>query len=348
MTILDYLMDIVSTNSVADYITAIVIILFFTCLGPLIATITIKLFHIKEKKILKIKKHAFYKPLKSFISILGLHIALNSLKLPTYWVVFIDKAFRILVILIISKAIANLFNSQNYKSIKKLINFTGNDALLGFIAKFIKALIYVITGFIIINELGYNLNGLVAGLGIFSAVIALAAQDLAKNIIAGCSIITDKPFDIGDYIEVDVFKGTVEDLTFRSTRIRNVENQIIVIPNSKVADSTLINYTKMQKRRFILELTLELATELPKVTKLLEKIKVLLQKDENVLQDNIKVFFKTVSTNGIDIMIDFYTDIIDYMDYLEYKQEMNYKILNLIQKEHIELAYNTQTVYVKK
>lgn len=348
MTLLNDFLNVINANSATDYITSVIIILFFTCLGPLVATFVIKLFHIKEKKLQRIKKHAFYKPLRSFVSILGVYLALNTLELPSYWVYFINKTFRILVILILSRAIANLFNSHNYASIKKLINFTGNDALLGFIAKFIKALIYVITGFIIINELGYNLNGLVAGLGIFSAVIALAAQDLAKNIIAGCSIITDKPFDIGDYIEVDVFKGTVEDITFRSTRIRNVENQIIVIPNSKVADSTLLNYTKMQKRRFLLELTLDLSTSLPKVTQLLEKLRILLQNNENVIQDNIKIYFKTISANGIDIVIDFYTDIIDYMEYLQYKQEMNYEILDLIQKENIELAYNTQTIYLKK
>lgn len=348
MTLLNDFLDIINANSATDYVTSAVIILFFTFLGPLVATFIIKLFHIKEKKLQKIKKHAFYKPLKSFVFILGIYLALNTLELPSYWVFFINKTFRILVIFTLSRAIANLFNSHNYASIKKLINFTGNDALLGFIAKFIKALIYVITGFIIINELGYNLSGLVAGIGIFSAAIALAAQDLAKNIIAGCSIIIDKPFIIGDYIGLDTMSGTVEDITFRSTRIRNPENQVISIPNSKISEATLINHTQMKKRRFLLELTLELSTSLPKVTQLLEKIKILLQNNENVLQDNIKIYFKTVSANGIDIVIDFYTDIVDYAQYLQYKQEMNYEILDLIQKENIDLAYNTQTIYLKK
>lgn len=347
MTLLNDLLNIIKTNSITDYITSIVIILIFTVLGPLLSTFVINLLHIKEKKLSKIKRHAFYKPFKNFVTILGIYIALNTLILPHDMVVFIDKSFRILVIIILSSALSNLFNSHNYEPIKKLINFTGNDALLGFITKFIKILIYIITGFIIINELGYDLSGLVAGLGIFSAVIALAAQDLAKNIIAGCSIITDKPFDIGDYVEINSLTGTVEDITFRSIRVRNTENQVIVIPNSKVADSILINYTKMKKRRFLLELTLELDTQLPNVLSLLEKIKLLLLENENVLKDNIKVFFKTISSNGIDIVIDFYTDIIDYMTYLQYKQEMNYEILNLIKQEKVELAYNTQTLYVK-
>lgn len=348
MDFLNDLVNIITTNTASDYIASLIIILIFTVIGPMIATFIIKILRIKEKRLTRIKRHAFYKPLKGFISILGVYIALNTLVLPVHWVLFINKSYRILVILLISYAFSNFFSSHNYEPLKKLINFTGNDALLVFVSKFIKALIYVITGFIIINELGYNLSGLVAGLGIFSAAIALAAQDLAKNIIAGCSIIIDKPFVIGDYVGIASMSGTIEDITFRSTRIRNTENQVISIPNSKIAEETLINHTQMQKRRFLLELTLELDTDLPKVLALLEKIKLLLTNNNHVLQNNIKTYFKTVSTNGIDIVIDFYTDIVDYLNYLQFKQEMNYELLDLIQKENINLAYNSQTLYIKK
>lgn len=348
MAFLNDLIDIITTNTASDYITSLILILIFTVIGPMLSTFIIKLFRIKEKRISRIKRNAFYKPLKSFIAILGVYIALHSLILPAHWVTIINKAYRISVILLIAYAFSNFFSSHNYESLKKLINFTGNDALFGFITKFIKVVIYVITGFIIINELGYNLSGLVAGVGIFSAAIALAAQDLAKNIIAGCSIIIDKPFVIGDYVGLDTMSGTVEDITFRSTRIRNPENQVISIPNSKIAEATLINHTQMQKRRFLLELTLELDTELPRVLSLLEKIKILLLNNNNVLHDNIKIYFKTVSANGIDIVIDFYTDIVDYLNYLQFKQEINYEILDLIQKENIGLAYNSQTLYIKK
>ena len=252
MTFFDNLIDSITQNSATDYLVAIIIILAFTIIGPALSSFLLKICHVKEKRILRIKRHAFYKPLKSFFSILGIYIALRTLTLPDKLSIFVEKTFRILTIIIVAKAIANLFNanSNNYERIQKFLNFTGNDALIGFISKIIKALIYIIAGFIIVNELGYDLSGLIAGLGVFSAVVALAAQDLAKNIIAGCSIITDKPFDVGDYIELNGLTGTVEDVTFRSIRIRNIENQLIVVPNSLISTSTLINYTKMQKRRY--------------------------------------------------------------------------------------------------
>lgn len=347
MQFFENLLNVLSENSITDYIIAAWIFFSFTILAPMLSTTLIKLFHIKEKKLLKIKRHAFYKPLRKFISILGIYIALKLLHLPANITAFIDKLFRILTIFLVSLGLANLFNSNNYESIKKLINFTGNDALIAFITKIIKVLIYVFATFIIINELGYNLNGLVAGLGVFSAVIALAAQDLAKNIIAGCSIITDKPFEIGDYIDVNSLTGTVEDITFRSTRIRNTDNQVIVIPNSKVADATLINCSQIQKRRFLLTITLDLATNLNKAMELIEKLKTLLYRTEDVIQEKLKVYFNTISPNGIDITIDFYTSVTDYMDFLQFKEDMNYAILNLIQNEGIELAYDTKTLYVK-
>lgn len=349
MTFFDKFIDILMKNSTTDYVVAIAIILIFTIIGPALSSFLLKLFHVKEKRLLRIKRHAFYKPLKSFFSVLGIYIALRTLTLPDRLALFIEKAFRILTIILVANASSNLFssNSNSYERVQKLLNFTGNDALIGFVAKLIRVIIYIIAGFIIVNELGYDLSGLVAGLGIFSAVIALAAQDLAKNIIAGYSIITDKPFDVGDYIELNALSGTVEDITFRSIRIRNVENQVIVVPNSIISTSTLINYTKMQKRRYFLTLTLEHSTDLNKVLELLEKIKSLLFAHDNVLQDNIKVYFNTFSSNGIDISIDFYTDIVDYAEYLQFKQEMNYELLDLIQKENIKIIHNAQTVYVK-
>jgi len=149
-------------NSLADYLVAILVFFSFTILAPMFSTLLIKLFHIKKKKIVKIRRHAFYKPLRKFISILGIYISLKLLYLPENFTFFIDKSFRILTIFLVSHALANLFNTNNYEHIKKLINFTGNDALIAFLTKIIKAFIYVFAGFIIINELGYNLNGLVA------------------------------------------------------------------------------------------------------------------------------------------------------------------------------------------
>ena len=166
--------------------------------------------------------------------------------------------------------------------------------------------------------------------------------------LAGFSIISDRPFDIGDYIEVDVYKGTVEDISFRTTRIRDLNNQIVVLPNSLLTTTSIINGTKREKRRYNLVLTLELNTPLEKVSNLTENIKLSLNTHEHAIKDSIKVFFDTISANGIDITVNFFTDITDFVEFLKFKEEINYTILQMVNEAGIELAYPSQSIYLKK
>ena len=162
------------------------------------------------------------------------------------------------------------------------------------------------------------------------------------------SIISDRPFDIGDYIEVGTYAGTVEDITFRTTRIRDVNNQIVVLPNSFLTTTSIINATKREKRRYNLVLTLELNTPLEKVADLNENIKLALNTNLHVLKENIRVYFDTISANGMDISINFYTDITDLEEFLKFKEEVNFILLDIVEQSKIELAYPSQSIYLKK
>lgn len=339
-----------SIHNLIDIGIGIAVIILFKIISSGLAYIIIKIFHFKIKDKKKIKSDSFYKPLKIFIVLLGIYIAFIILKLPQNINYIITKVFKICTIILITMGCSNLFNSSSatYTKLRKKFHFEGNDTLVAFIGKIAKAFIYILSGFIIITELGYNLGGLAAGLGISSVVIALAAQDIAKSILSGFSIISDKPFEIGDTIEVSGYTGTVEDITFRTTRIRDVNNQIIVLPNSMLSSSSIINGSKREKRRYELKIVLELDTHLDKVSSLTDNIKLALQTHPNVITDTIKVFFDTISDNGIDIAISFYTEIIDLMDFLRFKEEINYTLLDIIEKSNIGLAYPSQTLYLKK
>lgn len=184
------------------------------------------------------------------------------------------------------------------------------------------------------------------GLGVFSVVIALAAQDLAKSILGGIAIILDKPFGLGDSIETNSYSGTVEDITFRTTRIRNSNNEIVIIPNSKISDSTIINFSKREKMKYELCITLDLSTPLEKVKQLTAQIKLYLSKNNNIEKNSIKVFFNTITNNGIALSISFYT--ISTTDFVELKETVNYAILEIIKNMNVELIYNSQYIYLKK
>ena len=326
------------------------IILVFQLLSSIFAYIVIKMFKFKVKDKNRIKQNGLYKPLKSFFIVLGIYIGFTIFNLPEKAFFVVTKIFKICTILLITKGLINLCDSKSetFANLRKKINFNGNDTTISFLSKILKALIYILAGFVLITELGYNLGGLATGLGISSVVIALAAQDIAKSFLAGISIISDRPFEIGDYIRVDNYSGTVEDITFRTTRIRNVDNQVVILPNSILTSSNIINISKMQKRRYSLMLTLELNTPLEKVKTYTENIRQMLKNNKDVENDTMKIFFTTISESGIDVSVDFYTYITNYIDYLKFKEEINYIVLDMANKQGINLAYPSQSIYIEK
>lgn len=321
----------------------------FILLAPVVAYILVKILNIKKSG-KEIKENGLYRPLKLFIILLGLYISSQFINFPIGTLVIINKIFKICIIALAAKGLANLcdLTAKGHEKLKQKFNFNGSDSVLKFIAKASKIVIYIFAGFMIVSEFGYNLGGLVTGLGLGSVVVALASQDLAKNIIGGLSIMLDRPFSLGDYVIINDYEGTVEQITFRSTRIRDLSKQIIVIPNGEISNGTVTNCSKRETRYFKTTLVLELSTPLEKIKTFEEKLEKMLLENPNVIKENIRISFTNISDNGYDIFIAFYTDAFIYNDYLKFKEEMNYMIMNLLQSENIDLAYNSQTIYLKQ
>lgn len=339
-----------SLENIIDIGIGLAIIVIFKIFSSTFAYIIVKMFKFKIKDKKKIKENGFYKPLKTFFILLGIYIGIMALKLPQDIFNVITKIFKICIILLTAKGFSNLFDSssETFNKIREKLHIDGTDTTINFFSKVAKGLIYIVAAFIVVSEFGYDLSGLATGLGISSVVIALAAQDIAKSFISGLSIISDRPFDIGDYIEVDTYAGTVEDITFRTTRIRDIDNQLIVLPNSFLTTASIINGTKREKRRYNLLLTLELNTPLEKIANLTENIKLELKNNSHVLKENIRIFFDKISTNGIDLSISFYTDIIDLEEFMKFKEEINYTLLDMTNQANISLAFPSQSIYLKK
>ncbi len=340
-------------NQIIDVLIAILIYILFRCLSKSLAYMTIKIFKPKTKNKKEIKNNAFYNPLKIFYVVLGIYVAILFIRKPLgisdWWNLACDKIFKIAIIILFANGVANSLttNNKNINKLKARMNPEVEDSMFKFVLKAIRIIIYVIAGFIVITELGFNLNGLVAGLGIGSVVITLAAQDTAKNLFGGLVIFLDKPFVVGDWIEVDKYEGTVEDITFRSTRVRTFENSVVNIPNAVIANDSIINWSRMEKRRNKVNLCLELDTPLDKVQKVQQRIKEMLMKHDDVIDDTIIVRFDNITDNGINLLVCSYTNSIDYASFLEEKEIINLKIMKILNEENVELAYDTKTIFVK-
>ena len=344
----------ISAIKFADVVFAICIIVLFKLLSGSISYGIIKLLKMKVKKGREIKESAFYYPLKVFISILGFYIAIYFLKTPLNLSAkvmgIVNKAFSIISIIIFARGLAKSFvpgSALVYKMIKATEK-EEVDTSFNFLLKIIRFVIYVIAIFLIITELGINLNGLIAGFGITGLIVTLAAQDTAKNLFGGVVIFLDKHFVVGDWIQFDKYEGTVEDITFRSTRIRTFENSVVNVPNSVLSNTSINNWSRMEKRRFKCTLCLELDTPLEKVQRLAKRIEEMLIKHDDIIDESVIVKFESISDNGIDLLIYSYTNSVDYASFLEEKQKINFMLMKLLAEEKIELAYDTKTVYVKE
>ena len=344
----------ISAIKFADIVFAICIIILFKVLSGSISYGIIKLFKMTVKRGREIKESAFYRPLKIFISILGFYVAIYFLKKPLNLsasiMQIVNKVFSIISIVIFARGLAQSFVPGSYL-VYKMVKATEKeevDTSFNFILKIIRFVIYVIAVFLIITELGINLNGLIAGFGITGLIVTLAAQDTAKNLFGGVVIFLDKPFVVGDWIQFDKYEGTVEDITFRSTRIRTFENSVVNVPNSVLSNTSINNWSRMEKRRFKCTLCLEIDTPLDKVRKLANRIEEMLIKHDDIIDESVIVKFEAISNNGIDLLVYSYTNSVDYASFLEEKEKINYMLMKLLAEENIQLAYDTKTIFVKQ
>ena len=345
-SIMNYFKNI-TTEQILTMVIALAIIILFCLLSSLIAYGIIKIFKWKSKG-KEIKENSLYKPLKTVVIWVGLHIAILTLGLPSNVNAICNKIFRLGAIIIIAVGIANMF-SPDSKIFKKIANhkrIKGNQTLINFISKVTKGIIYVIAIFLVMAELNFNLSGLIAGLGLGGVIVALAAQDIAKNLFGGMAIIVDKPFSVGDWIQTTNYSGTVEDISFRSTRLRMTDNTVVTIQNSTLSNEPVINYAKLPMRRFSTTLNLALETNSNVVENIIGKVKFALSNTDGVLPNDLNVYLQKIADDGIEIGIFFNTNIVSYYDYLSFCEQVNLLLLKVLESENVKLAYPTQKVYV--
>lgn len=335
-----------------DLIIAVTIIAVVDIFSPIFSYIILKMFNIKKSK-KDIKENTFYTPIISFFRITSIYIALMYLKktfdLSENIINISTKIYKVVVTITIANSLANSITrkSRFIKIIKEKSDKEINDGATKILVRIIKILIYAIAVFVIFAEIGYDLSGLVTGLGLGSIVLTLATQDTIKNLLGGIIIYIDKPFMVGDDIKFANYKGNVEDMTLRSTKIRTPDNTVIQIPNALIASQAVENLSKIKKRRYNLELKLSLENKLEKIDVLKEKIYEVLVNNENVITDSINLYFTEICQNGYKIMITCYFNITEYLTFLQLKEQVNRYIIDIIKNENIVLQNDIKTIELK-
>ena len=333
-----------------DFQIAIGVLILFILLRGIFARILIKISYIVTRSKKNPKESSMYKPLCVFFVLLGIYCTINILPTSKQVLYIMNKLFRIVVTYYITRIITTLITVDSvilYKFLKK----SNNTAVNKFLCTIIRGFLWIVFIIIAFYELGYDLskfNGLAAGLGFGSAAIALAAQDVVKSLLSGITILTDKNFVIGDWIEVGEFQGKVIDITFRSTRIKSFNNAVVTIPNSTITSTYVVNWNRLTSRRFDCVLNLSLETSSDKIKKIVKEIKLMLQNDPKIIKETVEVTLNEISHSSSDIKIFLFVKEAAYSDFLKAKQDILCNLLYLLEKENVDLAYPTQTLYIKR
>lgn len=337
-------------DDMINFLIAILIVLLFQLLSTVFTKIILKIFHIKKKKNKKITDLTIFQPVNSFFKLLGVYLAILFLKVPENILALTNLLFHICVIFIVAQTLSSLLNDNSsfMKTIQNKFKVGKEKATISIITKTGKILIWAIAVILILYKLGYNINGLLASFGLIGVIITFAAQDTAKNLFGGFVMLIDKPFVVGDWIELGAIEGIVEDLSLRSTRIRTFDDSLITIPNSTVSNESIINWSQMKKRKITFDLVIELSNSLTQLNHAIDQLYLTLQQNKNVLQDNIQVHFEKITNDGYSIRISYFIQNTTFVDYLNIRQNVNFNLIQTLEKEKISLAYPSQSIYIKK
>lgn len=186
---------------------------------------------------------------------------------------------------------------------------------------------------------------LVWGLG--GLAFALAAQDSLSNLFGGMVIIVDKPFTVGDWISTPSVEGIVEDITFRSTKVRTFAQAIVTVPNSKLANEPITNWAAMGKRQITFHLKVAYSTPRAKLEKCVERIKTTLIEHPDVHKQTIFVVFDRYNDSSLDIFLYFFTITTVWQEFLMVKQDINFKIMRILEEEGVSMGLPTTNVHLE-
>lgn len=219
-----------------------------------------------------------------------------------------------------------------------------DDQLMPLMRKLFKITFWTMGIVLGLNNAGFDVGAVIAGLGIGGLALALAAQDTVKNIFGGVMIYADKPFKVGHRIKIDGFDGTVEDVGIRSTRIRTLEGRLVTIPNAHFSENAVENVALEPSRKVVINLGLTYETHPDKMEDAIQKLKAIADKSPNTEKD-VLVSFNAWGDFAMGILFIYY--IKPGSDNLETQTEINMEILRQFNEAGLDFAYPTQTLYRK-
>ncbi len=209
-----------------------------------------------------------------------------------------------------------------------------------------KIFVGVVGAIFVLQNLNINITSLVAGLGIGGVAVALAAQDSIKNLLGGATILADKPFQVGDWVVIGDFEGTVEQVGFRSTRVRTFADSLITVPNARITDTEVNNMGRRSWRRYSTTLGLAYHTGPDRIQAFVEGVRAIVLANPKMRHDYYIVEFITFADSSLNIMVYTFIEAADWNEEMRTRHIFNIDILRLAERLEVDFAFPTQTLHV--
>ncbi len=251
----------------------------------------------------------------------------------------------ILMVFVARLALSLIGYGFNLYFTKRGKDVTSDRSLTGILAV-LKVVVWALAIVMFLDNLGFKISAIIAGLGIGGIAIALAAQAVLGNLFSYFSILFDRPFEVGDFIILDQYLGTIEHIGIKTTRLRSLGGEQVILSNTDLTSSRVRNYKRMGKRRVVFKLGVTYQTSL-------EQLKVMpgiIEKVIKGIKDTTfdRAHFFSYGDFNLVFEVVYYVMSRDYNKYMDTQQEINFAIKKEFEARDIEFAYPTQTLYLNK
>jgi MscS family membrane protein len=285
-----------------------------------------------------------------YLIVVVLSFLLRVLQLPTEiwaWIVLAFRSLKPFLITVIFYKIVDVVAAYFASLAAKTVS-TLDDQLVPLLRKTLKALVILVgTLFILKDGFNFDILPFLTGLSIGGIAIALAAQDTIKNFFGSVMIFIDKPFQVGDWVTSGEIDGTIEEVGFRSTRIRTHRNSLMYVPNAKIADAVVDNHGLRHYRRFTTTLTLTYDTPPELIEQFVLGLRELVLSHPKTRKDLFHVYFNNLSSYSQDIMFYIFFEVPTIQEELQARHEILIQIIKLAQVLGVQFAFPTQTVHMQ-
>ncbi|MDZ4667120.1 MAG: mechanosensitive ion channel family protein [bacterium] len=350
-------------NPISKWLLSVGVLLLSLLLNQLMAKFAAKLSFRVFKKVSNAQFYdefskLFNKPFINIINLLAIYFACNVLTFPIEWEMAKASEFGLrwllhaLFLIAFIWSITMLFlRSADFMEFvyHNSENATVSRDLATFLKELTKVLIYIGALFVLLSKaFEVDITALITGLGIGGLAIAFAAQDTLANLIGSFIIYLDKPFQVGELIDLGDIKGTVEKIGFRTTRIRTLDRTLLIVPNKKIIDSNLNNITQSSQRRVKFFLGLTYQSDPQSILGIIEDIKGAILAENPITTAEMTVRFTDFDSSSLNLFVSYYVDSNDYETMIAIKEKINIKIMEIVKSHSCDFAYPTRTIFLEK